>query len=419
MSKRITEPELKGVRITPVLLGADLNCYNIARAFHEAYGVKSYAFGRYKIGNTSHCRTVKFRAVPDMDDPEVMLGVLERFAAEHAGEKLILMGCTDDYATLIIRNQERLGEHYIISCPSDELTEDITLKARFYEYCERYGIPYPRTVVLERGDEVTASDFSFPVIIKPSSSVLYWKHPFDGMQKVYRAHSLREAETIISAIYASGYPDKIIVQDTVPGGDSQMYTLTAYSGSDGKVRMLCLGHVLLEEHTPKGMGNHAAILTDYNRPLMEKLKSFLEDIGYRGFANFDIKLDSRDGEYKLFEVNVRQGRSNYYLTASGCNPARLIVEDKLLGRSGECVYCEEKAYWSYLPLGLVLRYASVSEREQILRCRAEGKAFSSMHYRPDLVLNPLRRIYVAMHERNQIKKFERYYPVSGVEQYNR
>ena len=123
------------------------------------------------------------------------------------------------------------------------------------------------------------------------------------------------------------------------------------------------------------MGNHAAILTDYNRPLMEKLKKFLEDIGYRGFANFDIKLDSRDGEFKLFEINVRQGRSNYYLTASGCNPARLIVEDKLLGRSGECVFCEEKAYWSYLPLKLVLRYATVSEREQIFRCRAEGKAF--------------------------------------------
>lgn len=419
MAKRNIETELRGVKITPVLLGADLNCYNVARAFHEAYGVRSYAFGRYKVGNTEYCRIVKFRAVPDIDDPEVMLNTLEEFAGRHAGEKLILMGCTDDYATLIIKYQKRLGEHYIISCPDEALTEDITLKARFYEYCEHYDIPYPRTVVLSKGDAVDTADFSYPIIIKPSSSVLYWKHPFDGMQKVYRAHSQREAESIVSAIYASGYPDKIIVQDTIPGDDSQMYTLTAYCGSDGKARMLCLGHVLLEEHTPKGMGNHAAILTDYNRPLMEKLKKFLEDIGYRGFANFDIKLDSRDGEFKLFEINVRQGRSNYYLTASGCNPARLIVEDKLLGRSGECVFCKEKAYWSYLPLKLVLRYASVSEREQIFRCRAEGKAFSSMHYRPDTFFNPLRVFYVAIQERHQIKKFERYYPVSGVERYNK
>ena len=242
MAKRNIETELRGVKITPVLLGADLNCYNVARAFHEAYGVRSYAFGRYKVGNTEYCRIVKFRAVPDIDDPEVMLNTLEEFAGRHAGEKLILMGCTDDYATLIIKYQKRLGEHYIISCPDEALTEDITLKARFYEYCEHYDIPYPRTVVLSKSDAVDTADFSYPIIIKPSSSVLYWKHPFDGMQKVYRAHSQREAESIVSAIYASGYPDKIIVQDTIPGDDSQMYTLTAYCGSDGKARMLCLGH---------------------------------------------------------------------------------------------------------------------------------------------------------------------------------
>ena len=26
--------------ILPVLIGADMNCYNVARAFHEQYGVK-------------------------------------------------------------------------------------------------------------------------------------------------------------------------------------------------------------------------------------------------------------------------------------------------------------------------------------------------------------------------------------------
>ena len=31
----------------PVLIGGDMNCYSVARAIHEEYGVKSYAFGRF------------------------------------------------------------------------------------------------------------------------------------------------------------------------------------------------------------------------------------------------------------------------------------------------------------------------------------------------------------------------------------
>ena len=53
--------------IVPVLLGADLNCYNIARAFHMKYGVKSYAFARYAISATKYSRIVHFTCVPDID----------------------------------------------------------------------------------------------------------------------------------------------------------------------------------------------------------------------------------------------------------------------------------------------------------------------------------------------------------------
>ena len=40
--------------ILPVLIGADMNCYSVARAFHEAYGIESYAFGRWPMGDTMY-----------------------------------------------------------------------------------------------------------------------------------------------------------------------------------------------------------------------------------------------------------------------------------------------------------------------------------------------------------------------------
>ncbi|MBQ2545415.1 MAG: hypothetical protein II557_03905 [Clostridia bacterium] len=88
--------------VTPVIIGADLNCYNVARAFHEAYGVKSYAFGRYAVSATKYSRILDFKAVPHMDDDAVMLDELHRFADAHIGDRMILFGCTDDYVSMII-----------------------------------------------------------------------------------------------------------------------------------------------------------------------------------------------------------------------------------------------------------------------------------------------------------------------------
>lgn len=395
--------------ITPVLLGADLNCYNVARAFHEAYGIISYAFGRYSIGVTENTRIIKFRAIEDFDKSTVFVNILNSFALEHRGETMILIGCTDDYVSLIINNKALLPNCFIIPYIDTPLMEDITLKETFYNYCEKFALPYPATTIYEKG-QLLEIIYEYPVIIKPSSSVLYWKYPFDGMKKVYRAHNKKEAEQIISDIYKAGYPEKLIIQDMIPGDDSMMYTMTAYCDRNNKVRMMCLGHVLLEEHTPKGLGNHAAIITEENKDLSEKLKKFLEEIKYTGFANFDIKYDGRDGIYKLFEINIRQGRSNYYVTAAGFNIARCLVEDYIENKPYDgCHINSNKIYWRYIPDSIVHRYTDAELWERVRALKNAKKAYSSMRYNPDLRFNIKRRVFIMLHEYRHIGKYKKYY----------
>lgn len=404
------------LKLLPVLLGADMNCYSVARAFHEEYGVKSHAFARYAMGETKYSRIVKVELVEDIDTDAVMLQTLKGFAAAHPDETKIAMGCTDDYAALIIRNRDALADMgYIVPYINAELMEQLVSKESFYKLCEQFDIPYPATLIFGKQDDTAAFDtlqFPYPAVIKPSSSIDYWKNPFDGMQKVYIAGDAAEAKEIASTIFASGYSDTLIVQDFIPGADSGMRVLTAYCDRSSKVKMMCLGHVMLEEHTPKAVGNHAAILTMYDEPLMLKIKDFLEAIEYTGFANFDIKFDPRDNSYRVFEINLRQGRSNYYVTGAGLNIARYVVQDRVHQQDlGEPLLFKGESFWHSIPLQVVWDYtADESLIAQAKKITDAGKDTTALDYAFDKKLNPLRCLYIWEHSRRYFEKYEKYCP---------
>ena len=402
--------------LIPVFLGADLNCYNFARAFHEAYGVGSYAFGRYAMAPTKYSKIIHFTIVPDIDNEPTMLKVLHDFAKEHAGKKLYLFGCTDDYAAMIIRRKAELPE-YIAPGPAADLYGLIQKKAEFYEVCDKFGIPYPTTKVLTApvdAAELTEDklDFAYPIIVKPSSSVAYWKFPFDGMKKVYTAADPAEAAAIVKQIYASGYPDKMILQKMVPGGDDHMRVLTAFSDENGKVRAMCLGHTMVEEHTPHGLGNHAAIVTEDTTalPLVENIRQMLEACHYTGFSNFDIKWSGEPGDFRVFEINLRQGRSNYYVTSTGMNIAKLVVE-KWNDGGTDCVLNRNEVFWHHVPAQVAFTYTEDKQLvEKARQLKAQGKEACSLLYKPDLWMNPIRYACVLEQLRRQFKKFKTYYP---------
>lgn len=399
--------------LLPVLLGGDMNCYSVARAFHEEYGVKSHAFGRYEMGETKYSRIVKMHVVENIDTDEVLLQTLANFAAQHPNKIKVLMGCTDDYAALIIRNREALRENYVVPYIGASLMRQLVSKQSFYTLCQCHNIPFPATTICGKTSnlaELEALPFPYPIIIKPSNSIAYWKHSFEGMKKVYTAENVDEAKQIITTIFDSGYPDTLILQDFIPGADAGMRVLTAYCDQNAKVKMMCLGHVMLEEHTPMAIGNHAAILTEYDEGLMQKIKTFLEEIGYTGYANFDIKLDPRDGSYRVFEINLRQGRSNYYVTGAGLNIARYVVQDCVLGQDlGEPVLFRGESFWHSIPLKVVWTYTA--DPALVRRAKAiakRGQDTTSLRYRYDTCLNPLRFGFVMMRSHLYHKKYAQY-----------
>lgn len=388
------------MKILPILLGGDLNCYGMALAFHGIGAPKSLALGKYRLGVTSFSRFVKQVIDERMGTDAGRRAVITEVSGRHPELRPILIGCTDEYASYLSREREAFGDRFIIPSPSPSLWR-YGDKSFFWEECLKRGFPTPKTVLL-RGDSPIPEvvPFLYPAVMKPAVSEEYWRHPFDGMCKVWFPKSAHEAEKIRRKIRESGYRGTLLLQERIPATDADNYVLTTYSDRRGRVKAVAFGHVLLEEHTPRGLGNHAAILTESPPPMVEGVIAFLEEIGYSGFANFDFLRHRQNGMLYLLEMNLRQGRSNHYMMAAGLNPAGLIFDDHLLEKELSYRSTATDILWYSTPLDVL--YSRVKDPAILMKIEElakSGRMISPFCERGDLRRNPLRRVYIHEHER--------------------
>ena len=386
---------MKDQPFVPLLLGADINVYSMARAFHEAYGVKTVAYGMYPSGPCYGSSIIDYRVSDKNDRPEKVLENVKHVSAQFPGKTILLLGCGDNYLTAITANLGKYPENVVAPYVPLEQMEGLIHKERFYALCEKYGIDHPATFVYHKGmGHDFVLPFPGPFVVKPAESATYWDHPFDTQKKAYVLQTREEVDRVIDDIYGHGYEDSLILQDFIPGGDENMRVLTCYSDGEGKVRLMCLGHVLLEEHTRHGIGNHAVIITEPGGELYDTFRRFLEDIHFVGFSNFDIKFDPRDGKFKAFEINCRQGRSNYYVTGAGYNLAKFLVEDRVEHKpQPEPICAQNRHLWMAIPRKVAYDYIPKRFHEEMRALEKAGAYVNPLWYSADHTLMHKLRIY--------------------------
>ena len=392
----------------PLLFGGDINVYSMARAFHEAYGIRSAAYGKFATGVCYESAILDYRVCAQNEDGPTFFQNVCGYAGEHPDKTVLVIGCGDSYVKLAARYRDQFPANVIAPYIDYDLMDRLTNKEKFYELCDQFGIGHPGTFVYRRemGHDFQLP-FGAPYICKPSNGVAYWEHDFPGSEKVFCLSTREALEATLDRVYAAGYPDSMIIQEFIPGDDSFMRVLTCYSGADAKVRLMCLGHVLLEEHTPHGVGNHAVIITEPNDELCEKFRLFLEALHFTGFSNFDIKYDQRDGKFKAFEINTRQGRSNYYVTGAGYNLARILVEDRVEHRPQPLTVTHNRSLWMVVPRRVAYDYTPRRYHQEMRALIQAGAVTNPLRYGPDSALK--RKLKLEKNQLGHFVKFKKYY----------
>lgn len=408
-------------RFQPILLGSDINVYGMARAFHEEYGIVSEAYAYFQLSPTKFSRIVNVHIVDDFNNfvtfRNFMLKLGKRMKAEDPERVLLLIPCGDVYANLLSQCGDDLREYFVYNTLDVNLSRRLAYKSTFYQICEQYDLPHPKTRTVT-ADEVKAGayrdlPFSYPVAMKPANSVEWLNIDFEGRRKATS-----------STIRPNWRPSSSVrtMPDTRPNGDSGLHPrrrfpyacAERYVDQHHRVRMMFLGHPLLEDPSPVAAGNYAAILPDYNEGVFRRIKAFLEDIKYEGVANFDMKYDERDGEYKLFEINLRQGRSSYFVTLNGFNLAKYFVDDLVEDTpfDGNTLFGRGSKLWLEIPKSIFLDYvAEGADKETGKRMLKSGDWGTTLEYSKDM--NPLRWLMIRHMFSIYKKSYAKYFTKKG------
>ncbi|WP_373894392.1 carboxylate--amine ligase [Virgibacillus natechei] len=392
----------------PIIVGTDINAYNMAISFHDKYNIKPILIGKQQMAFTDLSNVIeKIEIHTNLADEGQFVPILTQLATKLSptDKKLLLVGTNDVYIRLMIENETELKKHFVFDLINESLMNQLQNKSNFYKLCAEHGLDTPTTYFYDCKDSKTfEEEMMYPVIIKPSNGIAYYDHPFDGQKKVYRVDSKEEVQQVIDKITASGYQDELIIQDFIPGDDTYMWDSVIYANAQGQTQLVTFGQVVLQEHTATAIGNYTAVVTRYNEEMMKKLQHFLEAVGYVGFANFDLKYDTRDGKFKVFEVNIRQGRSSYYITALGHNMAEYIVDDSIYGKEKPLAYLNEEHLFTVVPKMVLRKFVSNDKvLGDVKRLIKQGKWGNPLFYKKDRNLK--RKLYLFIRQINYYRKY--------------
>ena len=351
-----------------LIIGNDINAYYLARCYNELTGKKADLIsliipGCKTFAYTRYTKILNIKYVKNLWDEKVFLNSLDEYYELYKGQKILLISSNETYGEYIAKNANTLKKKFYFIYPSVELQRTLVIKEKFYKVYKNSIIDLPNTYYYDCSKNVVinSEDITFPAIVKPSNVILFKHLEFEGKKKIYRINSMEELNYIINCFKNGGYDDTLIIQEYIPGDDSHLFDAVVYVDKNKKTKLVSFAQIGLQEHESRMIGNATVLINGYSLfPGVEeqiiKITDFMNNIGYQGFAEFDMKYDERDGKYKVMEINARQGRCSYYIAPCGFNLIEILYKDLILDVELEYQIIDKIQLESFVSKSIIKKY---------------------------------------------------------------
>lgn len=326
-------------RTPAIVIAAHTMALAVVRSLGEAgVPVIVFHYDARDFAQASRYAVAAIRVPNPMLDEAGFVDALVARAREFGGS--VLFPVSDESTVAVSRNKPLLSKHYTVACPDWAVTERFIDKSQTYALAAANGVPAPRTVTpTSEGDvRAAAATIGFPLLLKPAESHLFYDR---FRRKMVRAESESELIDAYRAAVEAGLA--VMVQELIPGDDRAVVNYNAYFRGGRPLVEFTARQV---RKAPPVLGSPRVAVAEHVPGVLEPGRAILAALAFEGFACTEFKQDSRDGVFKLMEVNGRHNLSGMLAVRSGINFPLLHYRHLAEGIEPGPVSARTGLYWT-------------------------------------------------------------------------
>lgn len=252
-------------------------------------------------------------------DPQKGLDMLLEFGARQSEKPVAFLNGESD-VLMFSKYRETLGKYYEIMLAPHQLILDLGDKGRFAKLSTQYDLPVPRTFIpTSRKKMIEAAEaVGYPCVIKPTTQRAWHD------DTIIEAIGLRKALLIRNAGELSQFMDKLpevrgveMVQQFIPGDDTCHFDCHIYINRSGQPLGQWVGQKMRTYPIHFGQGCYTRYTVE--KGMVQICLDTLQQIGYTGAANINVKRHAETGQDYILEINPRFSLWTILSTQCGVN----------------------------------------------------------------------------------------------------
>lgn len=305
-----------------VVIGGDYQGLGIVRSLGRQGVPICVVDDEYSISRHSRYTTIAVRA-SDLRDPDRAVAILLELGRRLDLKGWVLYPTRDELVAAISRHRSALSEIFLVPTPDWNSIQWIWDKRNTYQLAERLKIPIPATWFPQTVEDLDQISTPFPVALKPAIKEHFF---YATKAKAWRANNKNELRELFQRATSLAGAGEVIIQDIIPGDGTHQFAYCAFFKEGHAVGSM---EARRRRQHPHEFGRASTFVETIDLPALGTLSArFLSAINYYGLVEVEYKLDPRDGQFKLLDVNARTWGYHTLGSSAGVDFPYLLYGDQ-------------------------------------------------------------------------------------------